>query len=928
MSARAWVHVPGSQAPAGVAEIGGKGHNLSRLLALASASSDPSRPGFRVPRFVVVTAGAFDRWVTNGQPWPASEDEAERRRQEVTALALPAELAAALRDALAAQQLSAATVAVRSSAASEDGATASFAGQFETVLGVPAADERALADALRAVWASAFLARATAYRAGRVDAGGGVRMAVVIQELVDPEASGVAFSADPVTRDRETAVVSAVYGLGEGLVSGELDADDFRVRFVDGGGPVVAATIAHKDRALRPAPGGRTREEAVAAERRDAPALSDAEAVRVAACARALAGTLGAPQDIEWALLPGAGAMRELVVLQTRPITTLDAAAPVAATVASPAVPEPSHRGERRLWDNSNIIESYSGVTTPLTFSFARRVYEDVYRQFCGLMGVSDALLEANQRTFANMLGLVRGRVYYNLLNWYRTLGLLPGFAFNRGFMEKMMGVREALEDPPPPASAGGRLRDLANLVHMLWRMVGEARRLKREVPAFHARVEATLAPLARTRFETLSEDELLAVYRGLEASLLTRWRAPLVNDFFAMIFFGTLCRLIERWLPGAPPTLANDLLCGEGGIISTEPARHVMALARRVAGTPSLAARFAADTDAATVLRGLGDDPADAGFRRELDAYIERFGDRCLEELKLETVTLREDPAFLVQTIRSYAARGTVDPETQREHEKQIRVAAETLVRSRLSGVKRAVFQGVLVRARRRVRDRENLRFERTRVFGMVRRVFLALGGRLAARGRLRTARDVFYLSIDELFADGEATGVTLDLAQLTAARRVEFEAFARAPAPPDRFETWGTPALAFGAEGAATAPVAAAGAAAMRELKGTGCCPGVVRERVRIVRDPREAHGVTGRILVAERTDPGWTLLFPAACGLLVQRGSLLSHSAIVAREMGLPCVVGVPGLLDTLRDGELVEMDGATGSIVRLEFEGAAT
>jgi pyruvate,water dikinase len=112
------------------------------------------------------------------------------------------------------------------------------------------------------------------------------------------------------------------------------------------------------------------------------------------------------------------------------------------------------------------------------------------------------------------------------------------------------------------------------------------------------------------------------------------------------------------------------------------------------------------------------------------------------------------------------------------------------------------------------------------------------------------------------------------------------------------------------------------------MRELKGTGCCPGVVRERVRIVRDPREAHGVTGRILVAERTDPGWTLLFPAACGLLVQRGSLLSHSAIVAREMGLPCVVGVPGLLDTLRDGELVEMDGATGSIVRLEFEGAAT
>jgi pyruvate,water dikinase len=921
MSAREWVHVPGAEASPGVVELGGKGHNLARLLALAAAAADPSRPQFRVPRFVVVTANAFDRWVTGDRPWPASEEDAERRRREVAALVVPAELATALRDALAAQCLTAATVAVRSSAAAEDGATASFAGQFETVLGVPAADERALADALRAVWASAFLARAEAYRAGRAG-GGGVRMAVVIQELVEPEVSGVAFSADPVTRDPGTAVVSAVYGLGEGLVSGELDADAYRVRFAAAGTPAVETTIAHKDRALRSAPGG-PRAEPVAAERRDAPALTDPEALRVASCARVLADTLGAPQDIEWALLPGAP--RELVLLQTRPITTLQA--PARAST-SPATPEPADRGERRLWDNSNIIESYSGVTTPLTFSFARRVYEDVYRQFCRLMGVSEPLLEANRRTFANMLGLVRGRVYYNLLNWYRTLGLLPGFAFNRGFMEKMMGVREALEDPPPPASAGGRLKDLVNLVRMVLRMIREAGRLKDEVPAFHARVEATLAPLASVRFETRSEDDLLATYRGLEESLLTRWRAPLVNDFFAMIFFGTLCRLIERWLPGAPPTLANDLLCGEGGIISTEPARRVMALARRVAESPSLAARFAGDTDPAAVLRGLGDDPAHVEFRRALDDYIERFGDRCLEELKLETVTLREDSAFLVQMIRSYAARGTVDPETQRAHEKSIRVAAETLVRSRLSGVRRVVFGWVLARARRRVRDRENLRFERTRVFGMVRRLFLALGARLAGRGRLGAPRDVFYLTIDELFADGEGTGATLDLARLATARRAEFEAFARAPAPPDRFETWGTPALAFGAEGHAGAAVAAStpGTGA-RELKGTGCCPGVVRERVCIVRDPREAHGVTGRILVAERTDPGWTLLFPAARGLLVQRGSLLSHSAIVAREMGLPCVVGVPGLLDTLREGELVEMDGASGSIVRLEFEGAA-
>src|SRR5262249_45103000 len=156
----------------------------------------------------------------------------------------------------------------------------------------------------------------------------------------------------------------------------------------------------------------------------------------------------------------------DLVVLQTRAITTLvpanEAPAGRAVAAASAAAPPVARGAELRVWDNSNIIESYYGVTTPLTFTFARRVYEDVYGQFCRLMGVSELLIETHRHVFANMVGLVRGRVYYNLLNWYRTLGLLPGFAFNRGFMERMMGVREPLEYSPQPPGAGHRLRDLA----------------------------------------------------------------------------------------------------------------------------------------------------------------------------------------------------------------------------------------------------------------------------------------------------------------------------------------------------------------------------------------------------------------------------------------------------------------------------------
>ena len=587
-----------------------------------------------------------------------------------------------------------------------------------------------------------------------------------------------------------------------------------------------------------------------------------------------------------------------------------------------PSEPAPGPSSERRLWDNSNIAESYGGVTAPLTFTFARRVYEDVYRQFCRLMGVSDKLIEQHREVFAHMLGLIRGRVYYNLLNWYRTLALLPGFTFNRSFMERMMGVGQKLENPPEPPRTGSRASDLGRLIRMAARMIRESRRLSTEVPAFHARLEAALGPLAGEEVASWPAERSLALYHRLEDELLRHWRAPLVNDFFAMIYFGVLCRLTEKWLPDSPATLVNDLMCGEGGIISTEPARRVMSLARRVTESPALAALFASGLDEEALWKRLASDADLAPFHRELEDYVDRFGDRCTEELKLETVTLGEDPSFLVKMIAAYVASDTIDPEKGRARETAIRRDAEARVRARLRGPRRAVFMAVLARARRRVRDRENLRFERTRVFGVVRRIFLSLGRDLAGRGLLDRQRDVFYLTLEELFAHFDGTGVTQNLASLARLRRAEFEGYARTAAPPDRFETLGPPGEWGPVVAAGSAPAkAGASVHAATELRGTGCCPGVVRAPVRIVRDPRSAGALKGHILVAERTDPGWVLLFPAVEGLLVQRGSLLSHSAIVAREMGLPCVVGLAGLLDTLRDGEEVEMDGTTGVVRRL-------
>ncbi len=882
---------------AGPAVVGGKAYNLARLAAT----------GVRVPGWVVVAADAFDSIALAGRDVPATPGEADAVRAIVATRALPADFVGEVARALGAAGLAGARLAVRSSATSEDGAAASFAGQFDTVLGVPSDDAGALADALRAVWASAFSAHALAYGAA------GVRMAVVLQALVEPEVSGVGFSADPVTGRREVVVVSAVYGLGEGLVSGELDADTFHCAAVEGGEDEVRATLAHKDRAVRPAAAG-TATVPVDEALRDAPSLADGEVRAVAAALRGLERALGAPQDVEWALAPADGSPRALFILQARPITTLGPPPPD-ARAAPPAAPR---TGERRIWDNSNIVESYAGVTTPLTFSFARSVYEDVYRQFCGMVGVEDALVERNRHVFANMLGLVRGRVYYNLLNWYRTLALLPGFALNRAFMERMMGVREKLDDPPEAPRAASPARDALRVARMLRKLASANGGLAREVPAFHARVDAALAPLLREDFAAWDADALLALYRRLEEELLRHWQTPLVNDFFAMIWFGVLGRLTEKWLPDSPPTLVNDLLAGEGGIVSTEPARRVMALARDVAADPALRAAFDRVADDRALWREIDSADELRPLREAMRAYLEKFGDRCTNELKLETVTLGESPDFLVQMVRSYLRSGTTDPDAGREREREIRRAAEARVRASLRGPRHGVFMGVLRRTRERVRDRENLRFERTRVFGVVRRIFVGIGARLAGAGLLREPRDVFWLRVEEVFGTLDGTSTAGDLRALVEQRKAEFAAYERGPAPPERFETYGPPSLAWSALGAAGPAVDAD--AAM--LAGTGCCPGVVRARVRLVTDPREAGELDGRILVAERTDPGWTLLFPPASGLLVQRGSLLSHSAIVAREMGLPCIVGIPGLMATLADGEMVEMDGATGVVRRLE------
>lgn len=754
--------------------------------------------------------------------------------------------------------------AVRSSAVGEDGSGNSFAGQMESFLYVKPEDIKAR---IQDVIDSANSDRIKFYREQNGLSNENIKVGVIVQEMINSEVSGVAFSSNPITGKRNEIIISSVFGLGEGLVSGELNADTYSVE-----NDKITKNITEKPYKIvfDEEKGYGTKQ--VENSNPSTSSLTDEQIEEIAKEVKKIVEIYGKPQDIEWAYEGG-----KLYILQARPITTLE------------NIPDKSQ--QEVIWDNSNIIESYSGVTTPLTFSFIKDVYTEVYKQFLLIMGVEQELIEENSDIF-QMLGLIDGRVYYNLLNWYRLLRLMPGYEINAGFMESMMGVKQKLNQVPKvkPSRKNKYLR-LANLVKSL---IINLFKLPKDIEKFYEHINKTLSPYENGKLEGKTSNELTEIYFELESKLMKKWQAPLVNDFYAMIFYGLLKKSISKI--DSNGTLQNDLLTGETGIISTEPVKRIKLISNKICKGENV--------------------------EKDVEEFIQKFGNRCIGELKLETITYKQDPSLLQFIINSYVKQGIIDLEKESEHEQEIRRNAEKIVKEK---IKNPFFGFILKNARLRVKNRENLRFERTRLFGLVREIFLELGKNFAYENIIENKRDIFYLTKEEIFNYVRGTSVDTDFKTVIKNRKEEFKNF-ETRHPADRFSTFGTVYKANDkeiicsnchSERSEEFPVQPA----LNDniiLSGIGACAGIVRAKVKIVHSVAESEGLQGCIMVAERTDPGWVPLFPISKGILVERGSILSHSAIVAREMGIPAIVGINNLLSALKDGDEVEMDGSSGNI----------
>ena len=704
---------------------------------------------------------------------------------------------------------------------------------------------------------------------------------VIVQKMVNSEKSGVAFGANPVNSNIKQIVISAVYGLGSGLVDGIATADTYTIENEKIEKEIVVKDYCHIIE------NGKVVQKEVEKKLKKKNILSDKQIMEVRSLVKKASEYFGRFQDIEWAIEG-----EKLYLLQSRPITTLTN----------------NKEGKMNVFDNSNIVESYGGITTPLTFSFIRMVYENVYIELCKIFNVKQEKIEMNSNMFKNMLALIDGRVYYNLYGWYGMLSMFPGLGNNKKFMEQMMGVKESLPEdlfPVPEAT----FKDKIGLINTGWGLVKGFLKIRKMTQKFYGRLNLALEDKDINNMDLY---ELHDYYYELERQLLHKWDAPLVNDFLAMIFYGKLKEQCNKLFKEQGDLIHNDLLCNEGGIISSEPAKRIKEMARVVNKNEGLL-ELLESKDNSKIQREL---PKYKEFNILLNEYLDKFADRCLEELKLETLTLRDNPSNLYGSIATFAKRLKIC-EIEDIDERKNREEAERKVREKLKfkPLDKAKFSFILKNARFTVKNRENLRFERTRLFGRVRSLFLRIGFILASMNVIEDKRDIFYLEVDEIlfYIDGQST--TNNLKELINIRKQQYVKYAKM-FPDERFYSYG--AVNIGNDFKKETKTSKNKDIKV-DLKGIGASPGIVTGKVRVIRDPNNAKLEQGEILVAEFTDPGWIMLFPAASGILVERGSLLSHSAIVSRELGIPAVVGITGLIDSLKDGDIVELNGTTGEVI---------
>ncbi|MFJ5845756.1 rifamycin-inactivating phosphotransferase [Streptomyces sp. NPDC092903] len=845
--------------------VGGKGAHLGALSRIE---------GIRVPDGFCVTTDAFRRTVARTPSLGDRLDQLSRLdpddrdavrtlsaeiRRSIEETAVPDALATEITRALGRLGAGAAC-AVRSSATAEDLPTASFAGQQDTYLNVVGP-----AEVLRHVsrcWASLFTERAVVYRRRNGIDHRTVQMAVVVQRMVLPEASGILFTADPVTGNRKTATVDAGFGLGEALVSGLVNPDVFTVRH----GEVVARKIAAKQRAVQALPGGGTREVEIDPQQQERPALTDEQAVRLVDLGRRIEAHFGRPQDIEWCLADDG-----FQIVQSRPITTLF------------PIPDAGDQ-EDHVYVSVGHQQMMTDAMKPLGYSMWQLTAMVAMHEAGGRLFVDVTQRLASPESRAALLD-VMGKGDPLVRDALETVldrdGLLPPAPDAAPAGPSAHG--DAVPDGPEPDIVPELIERSRSSVAALERDI----RTKSGPALFDFLLEA-FEEHRRVLGDPLN---FRAIMAGMEA---TWW----LND-----------QLLE-WL--GEKNAADTLTLSAPGNITSEMGLALLDVADVVRPRPEVVAflRDADSVDDAVFLDELAKVPGGSEARDAIEGYLGRYGMRCAGEIDITRPRWSECPTTLapaiLDNVRNFAPGAAVQRFEQGRRKALLKEQdVLTRLRSLPDGHRKAdEAKRMIDRVRAFIGYREYPKYDIVSRYFVYKQALMAEAERLVRAGVLPDKEDVFYLTFQELrdaVRSNQADG------RLIEQRKEAFRSYLAL-----------TPPRVLTSDGEAVSGAYRRDDVPEGALAGLPVSAGTVEGRARVVLDMAQADLEAGDILVTAFTDPSWSTLFVGIAGLVTEVGGLMTHGAVIAREYGLPAVVGVAGATRLIRDGQRIRVHGTDGYV----------
>ena len=704
--------------------------------------------------------------------------------------------------------------AVRSSASNEDSEESSMAGYYYSALGV---DKNSLFAEYKKV----------------IESYKGIEGKIIIQQFIPSDKAGILFT----NRGDGKSVVNASLGLCKPVVEGNA-CDEY---IISDKNTVDSKHISDSKDCLY-----FEQKKFITKSNISDETLTPEELKTLVNTSKNIEKFFGKPQDIEWCFYKN-----ELYILQSRPITR--------NITENKAI---------TMYDSANIAESYSGVISPLTLSFASRIYKIVYENLLIASGASRKKINNHREIFDNMTATFYGRIYYNMNNWYLMMSFMPGYKRNKENLEEMItsNVRDEIQRSVLP-SLGLKM---AYPFIVIYKMII----FEKTVKNFINKVKKSLTFFRNANLYEWSFKKCLTEYQKLSENLLEKWHIPVENDFLMMTYLGILKKKYgEEEL--------KDLI--QFGNISSRQVDMLKNLSDRFYEIPKLKQSI----EKRNVQLFEVELDKNPNLKENLNKYFEIYGGRFANELKLESTDISDDKLKLLSVFEFYSI---LDVSESKKEENQTKES------------------WILKKFKKYASRREEMRLLRSNTFGIVRKLFNRMGIILQNQSKIEIKEDIYYLNLEEIFNAEKSFN---NFKNVISERKKEYEYFAKIQ-----------PETHFQISEDDEVPLVDTNFKDADTIDARPCTSGIVSGKARVFQEFYLPEDSDFEILVAKNTDPGWTPLIGLSKGLIIEHGGILSHAAIVSRELGIPTVIGAKNATKIIKDNANVKINGKTGQITILK------